>query len=72
MEVPTGPLLLNWSALFRHPSVDICLGLDWKASVREWLIGLGLPPTNDFGPLQGVGPSTEGASVQHFLYSLSF
>ncbi|KAJ7939292.1 hypothetical protein B0H13DRAFT_1851024 [Mycena leptocephala] len=44
-------------------SVDICLGLDWKASVREWLIGLGLPPTNDFGPLQAVDPSTEGCPV---------
>ncbi|KAJ7913095.1 hypothetical protein B0H13DRAFT_1874161 [Mycena leptocephala] len=57
MEVPTGPLLLNWNALFRYPS------LDWKASVREWLIGLGLPPTNDFGPLQAVDPSTEGCPV---------
>ncbi|KAJ7875088.1 hypothetical protein B0H13DRAFT_1894294 [Mycena leptocephala] len=44
-------------------SVDVCLGLDWKASVREWLIGLGLPPTNDFGPLQAVDPSTEGCPV---------
>ncbi|KAJ6470225.1 hypothetical protein C8R47DRAFT_1149068, partial [Mycena vitilis] len=28
-----------------HLAVDICLGLDWKASVREWLIGLGEKPS---------------------------
>ncbi|KAJ7933223.1 hypothetical protein B0H13DRAFT_1856256 [Mycena leptocephala] len=41
-------------------SMEVPTGLDWKASVREWLIGLDLPPTNDFGPLQAVEPSTEG------------
>ncbi|KAJ7939174.1 hypothetical protein B0H13DRAFT_1850909 [Mycena leptocephala] len=31
-----------------HLSSDICLGLDWKASVREWLISLGERPTSGF------------------------
>ncbi|KAJ7934977.1 hypothetical protein B0H13DRAFT_1854684 [Mycena leptocephala] len=31
-----------------HLSSDICLGLDWKTSVREWLISLGERPTSGF------------------------
>ncbi|KAF7354116.1 hypothetical protein MVEN_01099000 [Mycena venus] len=27
---------------------DVSLGLDWKASMREWFIGLGLSPTHGF------------------------
>ncbi|KAJ6613036.1 hypothetical protein B0H10DRAFT_1951834 [Mycena sp. CBHHK59/15] len=34
--------------------VDISLGLDWKASVREWLITLGLQPSDEFGYLHAV------------------
>ncbi|KAJ6544387.1 hypothetical protein B0H19DRAFT_1309833 [Mycena capillaripes] len=43
-----------------HLAVDICLGLDWKASVREWLIGLGQQPTNDESYLSAVDPNTPG------------
>jgi hypothetical protein len=28
-------------------AVDVSLGLDWTASVREWLIGLGLAPSSE-------------------------
>ncbi|KAF7358064.1 hypothetical protein MVEN_00854000 [Mycena venus] len=29
-------------------TADVSLGLDWKASMREWFIGLGLSPTHGF------------------------
>ncbi|KAJ6587249.1 hypothetical protein B0H10DRAFT_2197918 [Mycena sp. CBHHK59/15] len=29
-------------------TTDVCLGLDWKSSVREWYIGLGLSPAHGF------------------------
>ncbi|KAJ6582383.1 hypothetical protein B0H19DRAFT_1229360 [Mycena capillaripes] len=43
-----------------HLAVDVCLGLDWKASVREWLIGLGQLPTDDGRYLSAVDPNTSG------------
>ncbi|KAJ7898042.1 hypothetical protein B0H13DRAFT_2275794, partial [Mycena leptocephala] len=30
--------------------------LDWKTGVREWLIGLGLPPSNVFDHLYELDP----------------
>ncbi|KAJ6496604.1 hypothetical protein C8R47DRAFT_1114766 [Mycena vitilis] len=39
-----------------HLSVDICLGLDWKAGVREWLIGLGLNPATYLSYLSAAAP----------------
>ncbi|KAJ6558687.1 hypothetical protein B0H10DRAFT_2201348 [Mycena sp. CBHHK59/15] len=29
-------------------TTDVCLGLDWKSSVRKWYIGLGLSPAHGF------------------------
>ncbi|KAJ6452724.1 hypothetical protein C8R47DRAFT_1168849 [Mycena vitilis] len=41
-----------------HLAVDICLGLDWKASVREWLIGLGENPRDCLDCLHAVAPGS--------------
>ncbi|KAJ6500221.1 hypothetical protein C8R47DRAFT_1068440 [Mycena vitilis] len=41
-----------------HVAVDICLGLDWKASVREWLIGLGENPRDYLDCLHAVAPGS--------------
>ncbi|KAJ6505902.1 hypothetical protein C8R47DRAFT_1102763, partial [Mycena vitilis] len=41
-----------------HLAVDICLGLDWKASVREWLIGLGENPRDYLDCLHAVAPGS--------------
>ncbi|KAJ7606559.1 hypothetical protein DFH06DRAFT_1251020, partial [Mycena polygramma] len=35
---------------------DVCLGLDWKAGVREWMIGLGLPPPIGFDHVHAIDP----------------
>jgi hypothetical protein len=32
------------------------MALDWKTGVREWLIGLGLPPSNVFDHLYTLDP----------------
>ncbi|KAJ7812528.1 hypothetical protein B0H13DRAFT_2684869 [Mycena leptocephala] len=37
-------------------ATDVCMALDWKTSVREWLIGLGLPPSDVFDHLYGLDP----------------
>lgn len=31
-----------------------CMGLDWKAGVQEWLIGLGVRPSNGFDHLYAL------------------
>ncbi|KAJ7825945.1 hypothetical protein B0H13DRAFT_2374706 [Mycena leptocephala] len=51
-----------------HLSSDICLGLDWKASVREWLISLGERPTSGFESmyLKALDPAATG--VLYLLY----
>ncbi|KAF7359604.1 hypothetical protein MVEN_00684200 [Mycena venus] len=46
-------------------ALDVSLGLDWNASVREWLIGLNVPCGSDVirGPLYAVKPSAHATSV---------
>ncbi|KAJ7806218.1 hypothetical protein B0H13DRAFT_1929725 [Mycena leptocephala] len=36
--------------------MDVYTGLGWKTGVREWLIGLGLPPSNVFDHLYALYP----------------
>ncbi|KAJ6487430.1 hypothetical protein C8R47DRAFT_513094, partial [Mycena vitilis] len=40
---------------------DVCLGLDWKAGVREWMIGLGLPPPIGFDHVHAIDPLAHAA-----------
>ncbi|KAJ7931922.1 hypothetical protein B0H13DRAFT_2651151 [Mycena leptocephala] len=37
-------------------ATDVCMALDRKTSVREWLIGLGLPPSDVFDHLYALDP----------------
>ncbi|KAJ7930041.1 hypothetical protein B0H13DRAFT_2264335, partial [Mycena leptocephala] len=37
-------------------ATDVCMGLDWKAGVREWLISLGLRPSNYLDYLNAIDP----------------
>ncbi|KAJ6603001.1 hypothetical protein B0H10DRAFT_2195931 [Mycena sp. CBHHK59/15] len=64
MGGPTVPLLPNWCASYR---VDICLGLDWKAMMREWLIGLGQPPALYLSYLHARDPSDVSGCITPFL-----
>ncbi|KAJ6619347.1 hypothetical protein B0H10DRAFT_2189063 [Mycena sp. CBHHK59/15] len=50
-----------------HLSVDICLGLDWKAMMREWLIGLGQPPALYQSYLHARDPSDVSGCITPFL-----
>jgi hypothetical protein len=52
-----------------HLAVDISLGLDWTASIREWLIGLGQRPMDPLNYLHAV----HGMSICYLpcLFSLS-
>ncbi|KAJ6574269.1 hypothetical protein B0H19DRAFT_1371411 [Mycena capillaripes] len=50
---------------------DVCMGLDWKAGIQEWLIGLGLRPSNGFDHLHALDNTVAGLSSRHRSSSFS-
>ncbi|KAJ7933310.1 hypothetical protein B0H13DRAFT_2650540 [Mycena leptocephala] len=52
---PHGSFTMELACSVSHVlATDVCMGLDWKTGVREWLIGLGLPPSNVFDHLYAL------------------
>ena len=54
---PHGSFTMELACSVSHVlAADVCMALDWKTGVREWLIGLGLPPSIFFDHLYALVP----------------
>jgi hypothetical protein len=69
---PHGSFSMELTCSVSHAlAMDVCTGLGWKTGVREWLIGLGLPPSNVVDHLYASYPRGMLYSLLRPLFSMA-